>query len=57
MTTPELDYAAAQRRDEDPDGDPTAEDTGAAEMESDVDPEPVLNDDADDDFADLVDGA
>lgn len=56
-TADELDSAneAAQLREDDPDGDPTAADGGAAEEPSEVDPAPQLNDDADDDFADLAD--
>lgn len=47
-------YAAAQERDEDPNGDPSAQDLGAAEPPSDVDPEPQKNADADDDLGDVA---
>lgn len=46
----------AQDRDEDPDGDPGADDPGAAELPSKTDAGPIINDDADDDFSDLEDG-
>jgi len=57
-TNPEVDalIAAAQDRDEDPDGDHDSEDGGAYEEFSETDPEPLLNEDAEDDFADLADG-
>lgn len=52
----EQDPVEAQQRDEDPDGDPDAEDLGAAEDPADTDPEPVLPDSAGDPLDDLQDG-
>lgn len=49
-------YAAAQERDEDPDGDEDALDVDAAEEPSDTDPEPQLNEDADDPLTDVEQG-
>lgn len=63
MTDPDLDddapdpeLLAAQAREHDPDGNPDAQDVGQAEEASDVDPDPVLNDDHDDTFEDLDEG-
>lgn len=45
--------ATAQERDHDPGGDPDAEDPGACEPPSDIDPPPTLPPDAADQFDDL----
>lgn len=47
---------AAQQREEDPDGDPDAIDLEAAEEQADTDPEPQLNDDAEEDLSGLEEG-
>lgn len=52
----ETQIAEAQQRDDDPEGDPHAEDPGAAEKPSDVDPEPQLNDDAGEDLNGIPEG-
>lgn len=48
-------YEEAQNRDEDPTGEDVA-DIGNAEVFADTDPDPLLNDDADDELSDLDDG-
>lgn len=48
--------AEAQTREVDELGDPNAEDGGPAEEPADADPEPQLNDDADDDLSNLPEG-
>lgn len=51
------DVLDAQQREEDPDGDPDAQDPGACEPEADVDPNlPFPNPDAHDPLDDLEDG-
>ena len=52
----EAEVAAAQEREHDEEGDPNAEDLGAAEAPADADPEHVMPPSAEDDFADLDEG-